>query len=167
MTSGPTMKPLEFTSYAEDEQRRRAREFLIEIGKRITVREFSDRPVPRNVLEDCIAAAATAPSGAHKQPWTFVLVTDPALKSRIREAAEKEERAFYGGRAPERWLKDLEPFGTDAHKPYLEIAPALIVVSPRSMALRRPPSGTTTSRSRWASPSDCCWRHSITPASPA
>lgn len=128
MTSGPTMKPLEFTRYDEDEQRRRAREFLVEIRKRRTVREFSDRAVAREVLEDCIAAAATAPSGAHKQPWTFVLVTDPALKSRIREAAEKEEREFYGHRAPERWLKDLEPFGTDAHKPYLDIAPALIVV---------------------------------------
>lgn len=128
MTSGPTMRPLAFTRYTEEEQRRRAREFLTEIRKRRTVREFSDRPVPRDVLEDCIAAAATAPSGAHKQPWTFVLVTDPDLKSKIREAAEKEERAFYGGRAPERWLKDLEPFGTDAHKPYLEIAPALIVV---------------------------------------
>jgi len=122
------MKPLEFTSYAEEEQLRRAREFLDEIRRRRTVRQFSDRPVPRQVLEDCIAAAATAPSGANKQPWTFVLVTDPALKSRIREAAEKEERAFYGGRAPGRWLRDLEPFGTDAHKPYLEVAPALIVV---------------------------------------
>jgi nitroreductase len=128
MTSGPPMKPLEFTRYAEDEQRRRAREFLSEIRRRRTVRQFSDRPIPRDVVEDCIAAAATAPSGAHKQPWTFVLVTDPALKSRIREAAEKEEREFYGHRTPERWLKDLEPFATDAHKPFLEIAPALVVV---------------------------------------
>jgi len=128
MTSGQHMKPLEFTRYAEDEQRRRAREFLEELRRRRTVRQFSDRPVPREVLEDCVAAAATAPSGANKQPWTFVLVTDPALKSRIREAAEKEERAFYHGRAPERWLKDLQPFGTDEHKPYLEVAPALIVV---------------------------------------
>ncbi|MGE0364080.1 MAG: nitroreductase family protein [Vicinamibacterales bacterium] len=122
------MKPLAFTKYSEDEQRRRAREFLDEIRKRRTVREFCDRPVPREILEDCIAAAATAPSGANKQPWTFVLVTDPVLKSRIREAAEKEEHAFYHGRAPERWLRDLEPFGTDEHKPYLDIAPALIVV---------------------------------------
>jgi nitroreductase len=122
------MKRLEFASYAPDEQRRRAREFLDEIRRRRTVRHFSDRPVPREVLDDCIAAAATAPSGANKQPWTFVLVTDPELKSRIRRAAEKEEHAFYGGRAPERWLNDLKPFGTDEHKPYLEIAPALIVV---------------------------------------
>ena len=128
MTSGPPMKPLDFTRYAEDEQRRRARAFLEEIRTRRTVRHFSDRPVPLDVIEDCIAAAATAPSGANKQPWTFVLVTDPTVKARIREAAEKEERAFYGGRAPERWLRDLEPFGTDADKPYLERAPALIVV---------------------------------------
>jgi nitroreductase len=128
MTSGPSMKPLEFTRYAEDEQRQRAREFLSEIRRRRTVRQFSDRPIPRDVVEDCIAAAATAPSGAHKQPWTFVLVTDPAVKSKIREAAEKEEREFYGHRAPERWLKDLQPFGTDAHKPFLEVAPALVVV---------------------------------------
>jgi nitroreductase len=122
------MKPLEFTRYSEDEQRRRARGFLDEIRKRRTVRQFSDRPVPREVLEDCVAAAASAPSGANKQPWTFVLVTNPSLKSRIRDAAEKEERAFYGGRAPERWLRDLEPFGTDSDKPFLDIAPALIVV---------------------------------------
>jgi nitroreductase len=128
MTSGPPMKPLQFTRYAEDEQRQRAREFLSEIRRRRTVRQFSDRPIPRDVVEDCIAAAATAPSGAHKQPWTFVLVTDPAVKSKIREAAEKEEREFYGHRAPERWLKDLQPFGTDAHKPFLEVAPALVVV---------------------------------------
>ena len=128
MTSGPPMRPLEFTRYAEDEQRRRGREFLSEIRQRRTVRQFSDRPIPRDVVEDCIAAAATAPSGANKQPWTFVLVTDPAVKSKIREAAEKQEREFYGHRAPERWLKDLEPFATDAHKPFLEIAPALVVV---------------------------------------
>lgn len=122
------MMPLEFTRYTEDDQRRRAREFLVEIRRRRTVRQFSDRPIPRDVIEDCIAAAATAPSGAHKQPWTFVLVTDPGVKSRIREAAEKEEREFYGHRAPARWLKDLEPFGTDAHKPFLDVAPALVVV---------------------------------------
>jgi nitroreductase len=119
---------LDFTHYAEDEQRERAHTFLAEIRRRRTVREFSDRPVPRDVLVDCIAAAGTAPSGANKQPWTFVLVTNAATKARIREAAEREERLFYGGRAPERWLRDLEPFGTDAHKPFLEVAPALIVV---------------------------------------
>lgn len=122
------MKPLSFITRPDSAQRRRARAFLKEMRNRRTVRQFSKRPVPRSVLVDCIAAAATAPSGANKQPWTFVLVTDPELKRRIREAAEKEERAFYGGRAPERWLHDLEPFGTDAQKPFLEVAPALIAV---------------------------------------
>jgi iodotyrosine deiodinase len=128
MASPPQMKRLEFTRYPEHEQRLRARSFLDEMRRRRTVREFSDRPVAREVLEDCIAAAATAPSGANKQPWTFVLITNSSLKARIRGAAEKEERAFYGGRAPERWLRDLEPFGTAADKPFLEVAPALIVV---------------------------------------
>jgi nitroreductase len=128
MSHTPKMIPLEFAQYTQEEQRKRAKAFLAEIRQRRTVREFSSRAVPRDVLEDCIAAAATAPSGANKQPWTFVLVTDPALKARIRDGAEKEERAFYGGRAPQRWLRDLEPFGTDSHKPFLEIAPALIVV---------------------------------------
>ncbi len=122
------MMPLDFLRYPEEEQRARARAFRQELGRRRTVRDFSNRPVPLDILEDCIAAAATAPSGAHKQPWTFVLVTDPVLKSRIRAAAEQEERAFYGHRAPERWLRDLQPFGTNASKPFLEIAPALIVV---------------------------------------
>jgi nitroreductase len=128
MTHPPRAIRLDFARYPEQEQRDRARAFLEEIRKRRTVRDFSSQPVSRGVLEDCIAAAATAPSGANKQPWTFVLVTDPSLKKRIREGAEAEERAFYGGRAPQRWLRDLEPFGTDSHKPFLEIAPALIVV---------------------------------------
>lgn len=88
----------------------------------------SSEPVPRDVLVRCIHAAATAPSGANKQPWTFVLITDPTCKRRIREAAEQEEREFYGSRAPKRWLDDLAALGTDAEKPFLEIAPALIVV---------------------------------------
>lgn len=106
----------------------RAREFLDEARARRSVRHFSADSVPRQALLDCIEAAAQAPSGANKQPWTFVLVTDSATRSRIRTAAEEEERAHYGGRAPERWLADLEPLGTDANKPFLEIAPALIVV---------------------------------------
>jgi nitroreductase len=124
----PRLRPLDFTRYPEEVQRQRARAFLDEIRKRRTVRDFSDRPVPPEVLQDCILAAASAPSGANKQPWTFVLVTNPELKAKIREAAEKEEQAFYGGRAGDRWLRDLEPFGTDSRKPFLEIAPALIVV---------------------------------------
>jgi len=92
------------------------------------VRDFSDAPVSIEALEACVAAAASAPSGANKQPWTFVVVTDPVVKASIREAAEAEEQAFYGGRAGDRWLADLEPLGTDAQKPFLERAPALIVV---------------------------------------
>ncbi len=113
---------------SDDEMLRRATDFAAQSQKRRSVREFSSEPIPREVLERCIEAAATAPSGAHKQPWKFVVVTEPELKTKIREAAEEEERAFYGGRAPKRWLEDLIPFGTGPEKPFLEIAPALIVV---------------------------------------
>lgn len=113
---------------SDEEMLRRATDFATRAQKRRSVREFSSDPIPREVLERCIEAAATAPSGAHKQPWKFVVVTEPALKTKIREAAEEEERAFYGGRAPQRWLEDLIPFGTGPEKPFLEIAPALIVV---------------------------------------
>lgn len=119
---------LDYERRPVEELRRRAQAFLLEMRRRRSVREFSTDPVPREVLEDCVLTASQAPSGANKQPWTFVIVTDPVTKRRIREAAEEEERAFYGGRAPERWLQDLEPFGTDADKPFLEAAPALIAV---------------------------------------
>jgi nitroreductase len=122
------MRPLAFTRYSQTEMRQRADDFLASIRRRRTVRHFSTEPIPLAVVRRCIEAAATAPSGANKQPWSFVLVTDAETKSRIREAAEEEERAFYGGRAGERWLKDLAILGTDEHKPFLEIAPALIVV---------------------------------------
>jgi len=121
-------RPLEFTERTKDEMIERSRQFLEEIRKRRTVRHYSDKTVPREALLNCIDAAAQAPSGANKQPWTFVLVTDPTIKKQIKEAAEQEEREHYGGRAPESWLHDLEPLGTDEHKPFLEIAPALIVV---------------------------------------
>lgn len=120
--------PLQFRRLPEDEMLARARSFAAEAARRRSVRSFSPDPVPLEVLEECIRAAGTAPSGAHKQPWTFALVTDPALKSRIRAAAEEEERANYGGRMNDEWLSDLRPFGTDADKPFLETAPALIVV---------------------------------------
>lgn len=119
---------LDFRRRPPEEMRARAREFLHEITARRSVRHFSPEPVPREALLDCIRAAAQAPSGANKQPWTFVLVTNTGLKRRIREGAEAEEREHYGGRASERWLADLEPLGTDEHKPFVEIAPALIVV---------------------------------------
>jgi len=102
--------------------------FYETMRKRRTVRMFSDRPVPQSVIDTCILSAGTAPSGAHKQPWRFVAVQDALLKRKIREAAEAEEREFYSRRAGPEWLADLAPFGTDDHKPFLEIAPWLIVV---------------------------------------
>ena len=120
--------PLGFVRRPAAEMEISAREFLDEMRTRRSVRHFAPDPVPRQALLDCIAAAAQAPSGANKQPWTFVLVTDPAVKKRIREAAEAEERAHYGGRASEQWLADLEALGTDENKPFLETAAALIVV---------------------------------------
>nr|WP_245408246.1 nitroreductase family protein [Zhengella mangrovi] len=96
-------------------------------GRR-TVRDFSGRPVPKSVIENCVMAAAGAPSGANQQPWTFVCIADPAIKAAIRQAAEEEERAFYNGRAPDEWLDALAPLGTDADKPFLETAPWLIVI---------------------------------------
>lgn len=121
-------QPLEFTRHAEAEMRARAQGFLREAQRRRSVRHFASDPIPLDVVEACLLAAGTAPSGAHKQPWTFALVTDAALKRRIRAAAEEEERENYGGRMNEAWLRDLAPLGTDADKPFLEHAPALIVV---------------------------------------
>ncbi len=106
----------------------RARAYREELQRRRTVRSFSPRPVPRAVITECIRCAATAPSGANMQPWHFVAVSDPAVKRRIRAAAEAEERSFYAERAPEEWLRALEPLGTDADKPFLEVAPWLIAV---------------------------------------
>lgn len=98
------------------------------MSRRRTVREFADRPVPREVIEAALLAAGTAPSGAHQQPWRFVAVANAAIKRRIREAAEVEEREFYDRRAPEEWRAALAPLGTDADKPFLETAPWLIAV---------------------------------------
>jgi len=112
---------------APEDMQARSREFADELARRRTVRQFSDRPIPGGVLEQCLRAAATAPSGANLQPWHFVVVQDPALKRRIREAAEREEREFYRT-APAEWLEALAPLGTDEVKPYLEVAPALIAV---------------------------------------
>jgi nitroreductase len=105
-----------------------ARELYEKMCKRRSIRSFSDRPVSRETIEWVVQTAASAPSGANKQPWRFVCVQDPELKRRIREGAEIEEREFYKTRATERWLKDLEPLGTDSDKPYLDVAPWLIVV---------------------------------------
>lgn len=105
-----------------------ARQNLGILSRRRTIREFSNRPVPRELVEMLIATAGTAPSGANKQPWRFIAVQDAELKREIRVAAEAEEREFYERRASERWLQDLAPLGTDARKPFLEVAPWLIVV---------------------------------------
>lgn len=120
--------PLAFERVEPAEMQRRADDFLARMRGRRTVRDFSDAPVPLEVVRRAIEAASQAPSGANKQPWTFVVVTDAATKRRIREAAEEEERAFYGGRASERWLRDLEALGTTPDKPFLETAPVLIAV---------------------------------------
>jgi len=119
---------LDFQPLSEREMARRAREFGDAMARRRTVRDFSDRPVPREVVEAAIRTAGTAPSGAHKQPWHFVLVGDVELKRRIREAAEGEERENYERRMPPEWLDDLEPLGTDWHKPFLTVCPWLVVV---------------------------------------
>ena len=128
MPGKATMKDLAFTRYDPQATCSNAKAFRERLQTRRSVRDFSPEPIPQGALEECIQAAASAPSGANKQPWTFVLVTDPELKKKIRQAAEEEERAFYGGRAPQRWLEDLKPFGTGPEKPFLETAPALIVV---------------------------------------
>ena len=124
-------RPLEPRRFDPAEMRARAASFLDEVRERRSVREFSSEPVPREVLVRCIEAAAQAPSGANKQPWTFALVTDPALKHRIRVAAEKEETEFYTRRATPEWLADLAPLQTGPEKDFLDVAPALIAVFSR------------------------------------
>ncbi|MDQ3082382.1 MAG: nitroreductase family protein [Gemmatimonadota bacterium] len=123
-----TFEPLAaYREYPPPEMETRAAAFADDLNRRRTTRHFSDRPVAPTVIEHCIRAAGTAPSGAHQQPWHFVVVSDPALKQRIREAAETAEREFYST-APADWLEALKPLGTDADKPYLERAPHLIAV---------------------------------------
>ena len=119
------------TSYRElplEEMKRRSQSFGDEMSRRRTTRQFSNRPVPRQIIENCLTVAGSAPSGANMQPWHFVVVSDPEKKRQIREAAEAEERIFYRERAPKEWLEALAPLGTDEHKPYLEQAPYLIVI---------------------------------------
>ncbi len=127
-TMKPNFIPLEgYREYAIEEMKRRAADFYAEVRRRRTVREFASRPVPREVIEDCLLAAGTAPNGANLQPWHFVVVSDAAIKARIREEAEKMEADFYRRKAPKEWLEALAPLGTDEFKPYLETAPYLIV----------------------------------------
>ncbi len=119
-------------SFSTDEMILKSRSFYNWLDKRRSVREFSNKPVPKEVIENMIKAASTAPSGAHKQPWTFCAVSNPLLKSKIRVAAEIEEKESYQTRMSESWKKDLAPLGTDMHKPFLEIAPWLIIVFKRA-----------------------------------
>jgi nitroreductase len=121
-------EPLSFHPRPPEEMAARAAAFRDEMARRRSVRDFAARPVPREVIAACIETAGTAPSGANMQPWHFVVVGDPEIKHEIRVAAEREEAAFYAGRAGEQWLQDLAPLGTDASKPFLETAPYLIVV---------------------------------------
>jgi len=127
--SEPKFIPLQgFLRYPEQEMRLRAAEFRTEMSRRRSVRQFSDQAVPRQIIEDCLRAAGAAPSGANMQPWHFVVVSDPQVKHRIRQAAEEEERRFYSQRASPEWLAALEPLGTNENKPFLEIAPYLIAI---------------------------------------
>lgn len=119
---------LDFSERPETEMQERAKSFYGLLNKRRTVRDFSDREIPNGVLEDCLLSAGTAPSGANRQPWHFAVVKNRTIKKQIREGAEEEEREFYSSRAPQDWLDALAPLGTDAHKPFLETAPALIVI---------------------------------------
>ena len=127
MSDCPT-QALDFSEYPVEEMRERLADLYTDLARRRTVREFSDRPVPRDIIETALQVANTAPSGANLQPWHFVVVSGPETKKRIREAAEVEEREFYEHRASEEWLAALEPLGTDEHKPFLETAPYLVAV---------------------------------------
>lgn len=120
--------PYQPEDFSSGEMLERSKEFYKWLDSRRSVRHFSDKPVPQEVIENIIRSAGTAPSGAHKQPWKFCAVSNSALKKKIRKAAEQEEKENYSGRMSERWLKDLAPLGTDQNKEFLEIAPWLIVV---------------------------------------
>ncbi|GGI70360.1 nitroreductase family protein [Shewanella gelidii] len=118
----------DFVEYPESEMLQRAEDNYQQVKRRHSIRKFSNKAVPQEIIEKCILAAGTAPNGANHQPWHFVAIQDPKVKSQIREQAEELERAFYAGRAGEEWLEALKPLGTNAEKPYLEHAPWLIAV---------------------------------------
>lgn len=136
MTKARLISLPDFREYPPEEMKSRAASFCNDMQRRRTVRDFSDRPVPRQIIHDCLCAAASAPSGANMQPWHFVVVSDPETKRRIRNAAEAEEREFYERRASQEWLQALEPLGTDPEKPFLEMAPYLIAIFVERYALR-------------------------------
>lgn len=129
-----------YKEYTPDEMLDRSYSFLKDMLRRRTVRDFSDKQVPKEIIENCLAVANSAPSGANKQPWHFVVVNNPLIKKKIRVAAEEEEREFYSSRAPQEWLDALAPLGTDSNKPFLETAPYLIVIFSKSLDVL--PDGT-------------------------
>jgi len=128
MTKSNSIPYSTYREYPFETMQERAKTFRAEMQRRRTIRSFSSRPVPREIIEECLRAAGTAPNGANMQPWHFVVVSDPDVKRQIREGAEKEEREFYERRASEEWLEALAPLGTDWQKPFLENAPYLIVI---------------------------------------
>ena len=125
----------DYKEYPVEEMRARAQSFYEDMKRRRTVRDFSDRPVPQEIIEDCVKTAGTAPNGANKQPWHFAVVSNPEVKKEIRQAAEEEEKEFYENRATDEWLEALAPLGTDPNKPFLEEAPYLIAVFSKSYGL--------------------------------
>ena len=133
--------PLDFNALPRDEMLRRATEFNQSMQRRRTVRTFSHRPVEKRLIQECVRAAGSSPSGANQQPWHFSVVVEHRMKRRIRLAAEEEEQAFYGGRASDEWLDAVKPFGTTAAKPYLEIAPYLIAIFAQRFGVK--PDGST------------------------
>jgi len=132
----PKLIPLnDYTKFSEPEMLDRSKAFYEDIKRRRTVRDFSDQPVPKEIIENCIKSAGTAPNGANLQPWHFVVISNPEIKKKIRIAAEEEEKEFYEKRAPKEWLEVLEPLGTDENKPFLETAPYLIAIFSKSYDL--------------------------------
>ena len=128
-------KRLDFTEYPPEEMLQKSLQFYNEIKRRRSVREFSDRPIPSEVISNAVLAAGSAPSGANQQPWKFIVVANPEVKRQIRQAAEEVERKLYADVAPEDWLNALAPLATDASKPFLETAPCLIVIAAKKYAL--------------------------------
>jgi len=124
-----------YKEFQKEEMLNRSRALLEDLLRRRTVRDFSDKKVPKEIINNCLAAANSAPSGANKQPWHFVVVSNPRIKKKIRVAAEEEEREFYSLRAPQEWLDALAPLGTDSNKPFLETAPYLIVIFSKSLEI--------------------------------
>lgn len=162
--SRDAQRPAPRSAISEREAAARFQEFVDDLVTRRTIRDFDRRPVPDGVLREAIRAAASAPSGANVQPWRFVVVTDATTKRTLREGAEAEEREFYTRRASPEWLDALAPLGTDWRKPFLEDAPAIIVVFKVHKGPTR--SGRTTSRSPSASRSGSCWPPCTGPAWP-